>query len=405
MVFTMHGQDLFYIHYFPMLFVEKGIWDPYAFIRANFSYFPYTYYGPVLFIVISAIDFVFIKLFHAASLVKMLEMSSVMMFKGLTTVDYVNAFSQMGLFKNLFLMKSPYLIFDFLAGAILLILAVSKKSALNSYKIWMLNIVALHSVYGVGQVDLIPAFFIIAALFAAVKKRPYLCVVALSMGGATKLFPYILIIPACLLLSNGWKKRFLLLFTGGAAAIITYLPFYLSSRVSAFDFFILSSVKGYSGIIKYVLLGIFAASYAAISINAIKESRQPGPEEKLIFYFLAVSFLTYAVTPIAFRYFVFLTPLLALVIPQHKKFGIFTLLIILMLAFSRLDLREVQLGLFAPINPDYFTRFPTIQEVIGRFINIDMIYKVLSRVLLLSFFAAAWWAWRLKSIRGGYIGG
>lgn len=395
MPFTMHGQDLFFINYFPMQFVTKGIWDPYGFISTNFPHFNVTYYGPVFFAIMSIANFIIFKLFNPVSLLKILELSSTMVFNQSTTTDYISAFLQLDLFWNLFLMKIPYLVFDFLIGAILLKLAISKKMALSSYRLWMLNIVVLQSTYAVGGFHLLPAFFIIASLYAAVEKRPYLSIILLILGGATKLFPYILLLPTSLLLADNWKKRFLLLFTAGGLLILIYLPFYLSSGSVIFQTFTLSKIQ-YPGIIKGILTGIFVVLYSFISISAAKDSHTAQPEEKLLYYFMAIIFLTYAVFAIRFRYFVSITPLLALTIPRHKRFAIFNYLIILLLAFLWLTDRSLQLGLFAPINPEYFLNLPTIQEILGRFVNMEIVYKIMARASLLCLFIAAWWIWRIK---------
>ena len=377
-----------------MMFVRNGIWDPYGYIHTNFSHFPYTYYAPALFIIMSFLNLLMIKFFNPLSLIKILELSSAMMFKNFGTVDYVRALSHHELIKNLFLMKTPYLIFDFLTAALLLKLAFSKDEAWKSYKLWIFNIVVLHSAYAVGQFDLITAFFITAGLFAALKKRPYMCIVSLSLGGATKLFPYILVLPAAFLLGNTWKTRFSLLLTAAMTSFVLYIPFYLSSGTVVFGSFTLG--RYYEGVTRWIFAAIFVVLYALLSIAALKDSKNPYCEKKLIFYFLTLGFLTYAVSPISFRYFTFVTPLLVLIIPRHKSFGIFILFIILMLAFVRLPDRDLQLGMFAPINPDYFASLPTIQEVIGRHFDIGAIYKILSRMLLMSFFIAAWWIWRIK---------
>lgn len=401
MPFTMHGQDLLYINYFPMKFVVEGVWDPYAFIRDNLPNSVYTYYGPGLFMIMALANFVFIKLFHAVSLIKILELAGAIMVKqiDLTAVDFVRAFSHLDLFKNLFLMKSPYLVFDFLTGALLLKLAKARDSALWSYKVWMLNIILLHTAYMVGQFDLIPAFFIIASLSAAVAKRPYLAIASLSLGGATKLFPYILILPACLLLGHNWKKRLSLLLVGGILTISLYLPFYLSSGNSFFRFFTVTEDIQYSGMARWILTGIFVVLYSLLSINAVKDSKQSEPEKKLLYYFLTIGLLTCAVIPVKIRYFVSITPLLALVFPQHKRFATFMLFVILIVAFLRLDNRYVQWGLFAPLNPEYFVNLPSIQEIVGRFVNIEVVYKIMARVSLLTFFVATGWAWRFKEAR------
>lgn len=397
MPITMHGQDSLFINYFPMMCVTKGIWDPYGFIRSTFPHYTYTYYGPALFIIMSAADFLWIKLFNVTSLVRMLEPAGPMMFGNYATADFIRLFAGTGILKNLFLMKMPYLVFDFLAGLILLKLAYSEKEALQSYRLWMLNIVVLQSVYAVGGFDIIPAFFVIAALYFAVRKKHYLSVVFLSLGGATKLFAYLLILPTCLLLGNSWKKRGLLLFTAFIVTALIYLPFYLSSGIAFLGFFSLSEAVHYSGAARLVLTGIFAILYSAVLLQALKDSQSPNAEKSLVYYLVIMLFLSYAAVPVRFRYFVWVTPLLALIIPRHKKFGVLVLLIISSLAFSWLTSRDLQLGLFAPLDPGYFMSLPTAQEIIGRFINIEICYKIIARVQPLVLLTAAWWVWRIKS--------
>lgn len=396
MPFTMHGQDLLFSNYFPLMFVKAGVWDPYGFISTNFPYFPYNYYGPVLFLFFSISNFLFVKLLNMQSLIKMLEISSSLFFKGFSTIDYVQLFSNLDMFKNLFLMKVPYLILDFIIGAILLKLVLRKQIASLSYKLWMLNIMVLHSVYMVGQSELVPTFFIIAALFAAMKERPYLSVICLSLGGATKLFPYVLILPSCLLLGCNWKKRFSLIFVSAIVSLLLYLPFYLSSGKSVFGVFMISKDAQYSGAGKWILLGIFIIFYFFICLNCLKESKLLMPQRKLLYYFTIILFLFYAIYSLRFRYFILITPLLALIIPENKKLGMFILFIISFLAFLCLGGRELQLGLFAPLNPD-FLKFPAIHEIIGHYIDIKIIYKILARISVLSFFTAAWWVWRIKN--------
>lgn len=395
MPFTMHGQDIVFINYFPMMCAKEGVWDPYGFIATNFSYFPYTYYGPVTFVIFSVFNFIYIKLLGAASLVRLLEIGSTMLFKGLATFDYVNALSRFDLFKNLFLMKVPYLIFDLLIAAMILKLPIQEKAKTASYKIWMLNIVVLHSAYAIGTFDIITAFFVMAALYAAINKRPYLSIIFLSLGGGTKLFPYALILPASLLLGNNWKKRVALLLTGGITSALPYAPFYFLSGKTVLDFFKLPNVVQYSGDVRIVLGVIFLISYCLISIQAVRDSAKK-PVAAIIYYFLTILFLVNSIFPTRLRYFTVLTPLLALIIPRQKRFGLFMLFIIMILALSHATGREQQMGLFMPLNAEYFRSLPALQETIGRFTDIGLIYKVLARLSPIAFFISALWVWRMK---------
>jgi len=395
MPFTMHGQDLQFINYLPMMFAARGVWDPYKFGALHLKSCA-VYYGPLTFLIMSAFNFIYSGVLNIAYLVNILMVSGGMLCGNMATADYVYAFPRGELFKSLFLMKLPYLLFDFLIAVLLLkINWGSREDRLRAFMLWMLNIVVLHTCYAAGQFEVFAAFFVISALYAALNKRPYLCVVLLSLGGATKMFPYILILPAVFLLGENWKKRFLLLLAAGSASFMLYLPFCLSSGMTIFGFFGLG--RYYEGAAKWVLNAAFLLFYCLVLVRAARDSRQNDPQKQLIFYFLVTGFIVFAATPISFRYFVFITPVLALVMPRSKKFGIFVFLSVLLLAFLSLRTRDVQFGLLVPLNPAYFDSLPALQEIIGRFMNIDILYKIVARIMMLAFFACALWTWRLKS--------
>lgn len=395
MPFTMHGQDLQFINYFPMMFVTQGAWDPYKF---GSLYLPncFIYYGPAFFFIMAVVYFIYIKVLGLAFLVSFLAKTGTMLCANMVTADYVRAFTCGTLYKTLFFLKLPYLIFDFLIAWMLL--KISRDDAgcsVKTYALWMFNIVVLHSSYACGQFEVVAAFFIIAALYAALRKRPYLCLGLLGVGGAVKTFPYILVLPAVLLLGDTWKKRFLLASAAGLVSVVFYLPFYFSSGNLIFGSLMLG--RHYSGAAKWILYVVFAVLYCLLLAGATRDSERPDPQKKLVFYFLAVGFLVFAATPIGFRYFVFITPLLALVMPGRRKFSIFVIFAVMLLAFLMLSPRSLQFGLLAPLSPDYFDSLPALEEIIGRFINIEIAYKIGARLMVLVFFACAWWVWQIKN--------
>ena len=394
MPFTMHGQDLQYINYFPMLFVTQGIWDPYGFIMQHFPACQ-MYYGPAVFLIMSVINFITLKLFNIVSLAQFLAKAGQLLCANFTSIDYMGVFSGNSVFWDLFLLKMPYLLFDFAIGYLLLRLSGDDKpQSVRTYIFWMLNIVVLHGVYATGQFELIPAFFTVAAFYAALRGRPHICVLFLSLGGASKLFPYVLVLPVILLLGKGWGQRLRLFCTAAGASAALYFPFIISSGTAVFGSFVLG--RYYMGATKWALYSIFALLYSLICLGAVKDSKRISPARLLIYYFLAIGFLVFAVTPVSFRYFVFLTPFLALIMPKNRKLSILVIVIIVVLAFLRLPTREVQFGLFVPLGANYLTDFPAIQEIVGRFINLKILYCILSRALLLLFLLAAHWVWQIK---------
>lgn len=395
MPFTMHGQDLQFINYFPMLFVTQGIWDPYRF---GSLYLPdcFIYYGPAIFLIMSLVNFIYIKVLGLAFITSFLVKTGSMLCAGMVTSDFVRAFACGTLYKVLFFLKLPYLIFDILIAWILL--RITRDDPVKSVKtcaLWVFNVVLLHSSYACGQFEVIAAFFVIAALYAALKDRPYLCLVLLGAGGAVKTFPYILVLPAALLLGSTWKKRFLLVLAAGLVSAVFYLPFIFSSGNLIFSSLMLG--RYYSGAAKWILLAMFALLYCLLLGAAMRDSKGVEPQKKLVFYFLTAGFLVFAATPIGFRYFVFITPLLALVMPGRRKFSLLVIFAVMLLAFLMLSPRSLQFGLFTPLSPDYFDGLPALEELIGRFVNMGIVYKIGAKLMVLVFFACAWWAWQIKN--------
>jgi hypothetical protein len=373
MPFTSHGQDLVFLYYFPMVWVENGIWNPYELIQSQFSYYHTTYYGPVLFFIMSGV-FAIIRLLSSSLSTMLLTTSSALCIRGFHYIYYT--FPKF----DLFLMKSPYLVLDFLIGGMLY-----KLKGLTAYKFWMLNIIVLHAVYMVGGAYLIPTLFIAIALYFAMKDKPYLCMIALGLGGGTMIFPYFLLLPACFILSPNWENRISLLFAGVIASLIPYIPFGTTGLINI-------SHMNYPLTARLILGGIFVIGYSLICLFAKKE--------KIPYYFAAVLFLCYACFPMRFRYFVFATPMLCIIIPKHRKFGIFMIFIVGMLGFQWLTCRDLQLGLFATLHMG-FLNIPTIQEVIGRFVNIELLYKINARLLVIAFLSA--FVWSLKMAREDLI--
>ncbi|HWQ20324.1 MAG TPA: hypothetical protein VN455_11145 [Methanotrichaceae archaeon] len=136
----------------------------------------------------------------------------------------------------LFLLKMVYLPFDLLAGYFILKL-VDEKDRWLAFALWMLNPVVIYVTYVWGQIDVIPAFFMILALYYAknsavfkgdssIDKYAALSVLALGVSACFKNFQLFLIPVFVIVLSGKDIVRFIKL---GAIGIVPYalcsLPF------------------------------------------------------------------------------------------------------------------------------------------------------------------------------------
>ncbi len=75
------------------------------------------------------------------------------------------------IFRTLFVLKLPFLVFDILTAVILYNYFQDKEKGLNSCKLWLFNPVTIFAFYIFGRFESIPIFFIAASLLALKKNR------------------------------------------------------------------------------------------------------------------------------------------------------------------------------------------------------------------------------------------
>ena len=96
-------------------------------------------------------------------------------------------------------LKLPYLPFDLGIAYFLFKFFKNPKNKFLAFTIWMFNPVNLYATYMMGQFDVIPTFFAIAALYFAVRKDKYfLAALFLGLGASFKIFPALFLIPLAL---------------------------------------------------------------------------------------------------------------------------------------------------------------------------------------------------------------
>lgn len=106
---------------------------------------------------------------------------------------------------HLMLIKIPLAIFDLLTGIVIALL-FSQSLRKIALWVWMLNPFTLWATVMIGQVDIVPTFFLILAFFFMRKEKNNLAALSLGMGAAMKSFP-ILIFPFFLLLFDKFSEK------------------------------------------------------------------------------------------------------------------------------------------------------------------------------------------------------
>ena len=122
-------------------------------------------------------------------------------------------------------LKLPYLPFDMGLAFLLFKFFKNPKNKFLAFTIWMFNPVNLYATYMMGQFDVIPTFFTVAALYFAVKKEKYfLASLLLGLGASFKIYPLLFLVPLALLREK-WLDRIKIVGIGVLTYITGVLPF------------------------------------------------------------------------------------------------------------------------------------------------------------------------------------
>ncbi len=296
--------------------------------------------------------------------------------------NFLNSLLDPSIFKYLFLLKLPYLLFDLSLAFLLTFLFVSHKDKALAFKLWMLNPVAIYASFAIGQFDIIATFFTIAALILAQRKKIILAALMLGFGAAFKIYPLFLLPILAVFYAKDIKKVVGIFIAGLAPLALSIMPFLnslnfkntvlgseQSQRIMAAGFNF-GQDKGLY--LFFLLLGVLCLN---IYLN------KKGIED-LWKYFLATLALFFALSFFHPQWFVWLTPFLIIYyIKSRNKFYpilLFVLYLCLLVFFEN----SLTLGLFSPIN-SLFSSLPSIASLINPIYNADRL-----RNIIFSFFAA-----------------
>lgn len=99
----------------------------------------------------------------------------------LNITNWDSAWSISNLNRSIFLFKMPYLVLDLLSGYIITKL-VDNHHKEFAFALWILNPVVIYISYIFGQIDIIPTFFVILALYYARKVYPILLILLIILS-------------------------------------------------------------------------------------------------------------------------------------------------------------------------------------------------------------------------------
>lgn len=381
-------SDFYVINMFPSLFWRENVIDILSYSRQEVNRPGFSYYPPLTYFTFSVFQFLY-QPFSDTFIpwVDQLRNLYVGGFRG-TEADYIKFAPNQNLFKDIFIAKIPYLTFE--VGCLLILIYFAKKRKINRKVIflWLFNPLLIYDAYVFGQFDIIPAFFVLLA-FLLLNKNPSLAMLLIGVAGAFKNYSYIFIFPVATIYGKSLLEKIKLALIGFIPTTVFTVPTFLTSpQDSVFAFFngiLLHSKRPlegwplYSQIIRYSTLAMLYGSI--IILSSVVRIKDKWRLSVGICYIVVLLVLT-LVPRTSFHYLMWSIPLALLWFKDWKILAKVVLLQTITFASYKILAPQLQAGLFAPLNPDYFYNLPTFNEIFDRIIP----YQIISAAGFFAFF-------------------
>ena len=310
MPFTLHG-DMFFIHEAPHLLVHgEGNAYGVATAKNNLGYYP-----PFTLIFFAFMQFVF--RFVSPDYEEFLHKIGSLEFAPLESEH---------LFLSLFMLKMPYLIFDFL------ILHFCWKMISTGQKrrifavFWSLNPLVIYGSYMAGQLDILPSFFVVLACYLCLQKgKGNWAALAIASGCLFKIFPIVFLPLVILIAGRNLKDYVRMAICGALPVILVYYMFYLISGDSVIKLLSRHSYNMRSAVdYKDLVIRFFqAGAYMLVCAHVLSFRQKRLDYEKLARCFLVVYLAVYWNLIIHWtHYLIWFTPFMILFVvesPERKR--------------------------------------------------------------------------------------
>ena len=230
-----------------------------------------------------------------------------------------------------------------------------------------------------GQYDIIPSFFVLLAFFL-LRKNPYTALIAFGIAAAFKNYSMLFILIVSLVYGKTIGEKIKMMLVGCAPYAISLIPVLITDpKLSIYSLFpqayfqINEPLSGWPLISRYLHLIVLGISlFFTFSIAAIVKTKDKW-QTVLSLSLVAITFVLTFAPLVVFQYLVWAFPLTLLWIRKAKTAYLFITAQTLLAASFMLLANHVQLGLFAPLNPAYFSSLATFNQLIGKVIPYQIV--------------------------------
>jgi hypothetical protein len=345
---------------FQSSFLGQGVFNIYSYLIENrtilplkeeFVYFPLTYYflGSYQVVISPLLGEDFRNFLFDAS---------------------AQSLERVGVFRYLFLLKLPYLIFDVLTGFVLMSFFRDRSLRKKAFIFWLFNPFSLYIIYIYSNIDILPVFFSSLSLLLLGKidlenddtlllNRIIKSGLLLAIASGFKAYSFIFL-PFILLYIKNWRKRLVYLSSSLGLFLLIILPFLpsadfrASTLVSGLTTRIInpgiSLNFGESILIAVLFLGIlFFVNFSKPKISF----------ENLIFSLFISLLIVFSFIHFHIQWILWILPFVTLILVKHtNKTNLLAVLLVLLLSIPFLyEDKSMTIGIFSSIST-YFDLLP-----------------------------------------------
>ncbi len=289
-----------------------------------------------------------------------------------TVMSGVNIYKIQNLSLYLFVLKLPYIFFDFGTAYILYKYFKKQKTKYLAFILWIFNPVTLYATFCMGVFDIIPVFFTVLSAYFLKKNKLVLSALYMGIGIAFKMYP-IFLLPFIIFKSNNWINRIKIGIISILPVILTNLPFFFSSayRYMVFSpksqkmFYMEWMLSGAEGIFPFLLILSF------LYLLCQNKSLRP---KFYISYIFSVFLLLFSVTHYHPQWFIWISPFLIIELLNYKfkeawlYVGLLSIYVFIIFTFEN----SLSVGLFAPLN-NSLANFIGTQSIITNSTDINIL--------------------------------
>jgi len=280
--------------------------------------------------------------------------------------------TQPNIFRTLFLLKFPYLIFDLGCAFLLLAIFLDKKKGLTAFRFWMVNPVIIFSAFIFSRFEPIAVFLLLLSLYYAKKNLLTRSLFSLGIAVITRLYPLILLPFFVIILGKGIRQRLKLTFWGLLPLGIMAALSRLFSGISEIESWTKLPHANYLTNLRfppgtaYDVIFVFFLGYTILFLYTYMKTDHSFVD--LWNGALCLSLLFFATCFFHPHYFMWLMPFLVFKTVEDKRFkGLFAIQVVCWIVYT-FQWKKVLAGyLLVPLNLPYFISLPSPFDIINQY--------------------------------------